>query len=219
MKAIILAAGKGARMLPLTLETPKPLLKWKDKTLIQHAINVLPEEVDEVVIVVGYMEDKIRAFFKNKNIGRKITFISQKEVTGTAPALMLCKDNIKDEKFILMYADDIHDKESIQKLTSNDLALLTKKVLDPHAFGVIVTDKNDVITDIEEKPQNPKTNMVAVGVYLLDYRILKYYDNKRKDKKEYYLTEMINKLIHHYKVKAVETLYWKHVTKPADLTE
>ncbi|HEY4512042.1 MAG TPA: sugar phosphate nucleotidyltransferase [Candidatus Paceibacterota bacterium] len=217
MKAIILAAGKGIRMYPLTFEIPKPLLKWKDKTLLEHAIDVLPDEVDEIIIVVGYMEDKIRRFFENINICKKITFISQNEITGTAPALMLCKDKIKNEKFILMYADDIHDKVAVKHLLYYDLALLTMTIEDPRMFGVVLKDEEGNVTDIEEKPQNPKSNEVAVGVYLLDDRIFDFFDDKHRNSKEYYLTEMIAELIHHHKVHAVPTPFWKKVTTPKDL--
>jgi len=219
MKAIILAAGNGKRMQPLTFTTPKPLLSWQGKTLIEHAINILPLEVDEVIIVIGYLKEQFVEFFKNKDIGRKITLVVQTEIAGTAPAMMLCRQYIGEERFVLMYADDIHDREATKELLNYDLALLTKEVDDARPYGVVEKDVNGVITAIVEKPEHPKTNEVAVGVYLLDPRIFSYFDANRKDSKEYYLTEMINGLIVDEQVHAVLTPYWKKVTTPEDLVE
>jgi NDP-sugar pyrophosphorylase family protein len=218
MKAVILAAGKGNRMLPLTTTTPKPLLKWNDMTLIEHAISVLPLEVDEVIVVVGYLKEQFFEFFNNKDVGKKITFVLQKEIVGTAPALMLCRDHLGDEKFIVMYADDIHHRDSTQNLLRYDLSILTMAVPDPRPYGVVVTDESGVIIDIEEKPVNPKTNEVGVGIYLLDSRIFEYFDHTRKDSKEYYLTEMIGGLIKDHKVRTVPTSFWKKITTPEDLS-
>ncbi|MFA6050899.1 MAG: nucleotidyltransferase family protein [Candidatus Paceibacterota bacterium] len=217
MKAVILAAGNGKRMLPLTLTTPKPLLKWQGKTLIEHAIDILPKEVDEVIIVVGYLKEQFFDFFKTYITDKKITLVVQEEIAGTAPALMLCKDNIGDEKFILMYADDIHDKGATADLLKYDLALLTKTVEDARPYGVVEKNSDGVITAIIEKPENPKTNEVAVGVYLLDSRIFTYFDSLRKDSKEYFLTEMIGHLILDHDVYAVLTPFWKKITEPSDL--
>lgn len=219
MKAIILAAGSGKRMLPLTLTTPKPLLKWKGKTLIEHAIDALPQDVDEIVIVVGYLKEQFFEFFKHNYKDRKITLVVQEDIAGTAPALMLCRDHIGDDRFILMYADDIHDKWAIERLLDHDLALLTMMVDDARPYGVVEKDDLGAISDIIEKPEHPKTNEVAVGVYILDPRIFRYFDPDRKDPKEYYLTEMINKLIRDHKVYAVLTPHWKKVTAPSDLIE
>ncbi len=219
MKAVILAAGNGKRMQPLTFTTPKPLLKWQGKTLIMHAIDILPPQVDEVIIVIGYLKEQFVEFFKNNDAGRKITLVVQEEIAGTAPALMLCKKYLENEKFIIMYADDIHDKGAVSHLLDYDLSLLTMDVEDARPYGVVEKNALGVITDIVEKPEHPKTNEVGVGVYLLDPRIFKYFEQDRKDPKEYYMVEMIGHLVHDYPVHAVPTTFWKKVTTPEDLAE
>src|SRR3989344_8985294 len=109
MKAIILAAGEGKRMRPLTLTKPKPMLEVLDKPLLHWIIDSLPEEITEIILVIGYKGDQIKKYFGNSFGGRKITYIEQKEQLGTAHALKLVKPILKNgERFIFMYADDLH---------------------------------------------------------------------------------------------------------------
>src|SRR3990167_2487489 len=96
MQAIILAAGRGKRMNHLTDDLPKPLLRVGGKNLIEHKLDMLPAEIDEVVIVVGYFRGKIKDYFGNSYGGRKIKYIEQGELLGTGFALFLAKPFLKD---------------------------------------------------------------------------------------------------------------------------
>ena len=87
MKAIIPCAGEGVRMRPLTLEKPKQLLEIAGRPILVRIFENLPDEIGEVVLVVGYMGDKIRDYFGDKFLGRKIRYVEQKEKLGTADAL------------------------------------------------------------------------------------------------------------------------------------
>ena len=91
MKAVIFAAGEGRRLHPLTLTQPKPLVKVFEKPLIQHTWDVLPNEISEVLIVVGYKQEMIREFLGDEFQDKKVTYIIQLEPLGTAHALELCK--------------------------------------------------------------------------------------------------------------------------------
>src|SRR5262249_28083308 len=114
MKVLIFAAGLGKRMQPLTFEKPKPLLEVAGKPLLERLFEILPEEIAEIILVVGYKADMIRKYFGEEWHGRPITYILQEEPLGTAHALELCRKHLAaGERFLLLFADDLYDKESL----------------------------------------------------------------------------------------------------------
>ncbi|MCL5436004.1 MAG: NTP transferase domain-containing protein, partial [Patescibacteria group bacterium] len=92
MQAVILAAGLGTRMGSLTKERPKPLLTIENRTLLEHNLLALPKEIDEVVLVVGYLKDQVMAAVGQEFLGKKIRYVVQEELLGTGHALSQCKD-------------------------------------------------------------------------------------------------------------------------------
>src|SRR5262245_18769194 len=110
MQCVILAAGKGTRLRPLTENTPKPLVKVAGKTLLDHIVESIPSSVDELIIVTGYLGHMIQEHCGQEFHGRKVKYVTQEEQNGTAKALWLCKDLIKG-RFLFLFADDIHGKE------------------------------------------------------------------------------------------------------------
>ncbi len=217
MKAVILAAGEGTRMRPLTLKKPKPMLELLGKPILHHIWELLPREINEVILVVGYKAEQIRAYFGDRFLGKKLTYVIQQEKKGTADALFLARPHLDPkEKFLLLYADDLHSKESIEKCLATEQGILVYPVKNPKEFGVVITDKKGNIADIEEKPKAPKTNIAAVGVYVLDSRIFNY-PPTRSENGEYYLTSMIAKMLKDHPVQAVETSFWHPIGYPDDL--
>jgi NDP-sugar pyrophosphorylase family protein len=217
MQSVILAAGEGVRMRPLTLERPKALVEVAGKPLLEHMLDALPAAVDEVIIVVKYKGDMIRDRFKSEFKGKKITYVEQTKGRGTGDALRLTAPLLRrGERFFVSYADDLHDKASIEKMLSHPLALLTYRVADPRQLGVVVTDASGRIIDIEEKPEYPKTDMAAIGVYLLDDRIFSYEADPHPSG-EYYLTSMIQKMAKDHAIFAVPSAFWFTVTTPQDV--
>src|SRR3989344_405602 len=107
MQAVILAAGLGTRMGALTRNTPKPLLKIQDRTLLEHNLTAMPDEIDEVVLVVGYLDDQIRNFVGKEFLGKKITYVHQEKLRGTGHALSMCKGVLQD-RFLVMNGDDLY---------------------------------------------------------------------------------------------------------------
>lgn len=217
MKAVIFAAGEGKRLHPLTLERPKPLVEVLGKSLIQHIWEVLPDTVDEVVVVVGYKSDMMRAFLGREFMGKKVTYVEQVEPLGTARALMLCKPHLEGEKkFLLMYADDLHGKEGVTRCVEHDMALLVSFVDDPRRFGVVVSNEDGTIKNIEEKPEHPKSNLAVTGVYVLSPKIFDYEATNTKNG-EYYLTDMIEHYIKDFPMQVVESDFWVPIAYPHDI--
>ncbi|MDD5050184.1 MAG: nucleotidyltransferase family protein [Candidatus Pacebacteria bacterium] len=216
MKAVIIAAGVGKRMQPLTLTTPKPLLTVLGKTLLERVFDVLPNEITEMIIVIGYKGDMIQAKFGNSYKGKKIDYVEQKEQKGTAHALELCRHLLtKGERFLVMYADDIHHKESIQKMLVYQRALLLSRAEHPERFGVVEMDKDNRILELVEKPDNPKSDLVSNGVYLLDDNVFNYKAHEYKG--ELYLPVLIEQMLKEYPVYGVVSDLWIPVGYPEDL--
>ena len=172
MKAVILAAGKGTRMRPLTLETPKPMIEVLGQPLLHHIIDSLPGKITEVILVVGYKQEKIKEYFGEEFEGKRLTYVTQEERKGTGHALGLCKDLFNEgERFLLMVGDDLHSPEALEKLVAHPLALLVHEHEEPSRFGVIEADENNKALSFIEKPENPTSNLVWPGVAVLDTRV------------------------------------------------
>lgn len=217
MKAVIFAAGEGRRLHPLTLEKPKPLVEVLGKPLIQHIWEVLPDVIDEVVVVVGYKREKMREFLGDEFLGKRVTYVEQLEPLGTAHALCICKSYLEnDEKFLLMYADDLHGKEGVLRLVGHETALLVHFVDDPRRFGVVVTNEDNTIKNIEEKPEHPKSNLAVTGAYVLTPKIFDYEALHTKNG-EFYLTDMIEEYIKHNPMHVVESDFWVPIAYPHDI--
>ena len=217
MKAVILAAGEGLRMRPLTLDLHKSMLPIFGKPLLHYIWESLPSSIDEVIVVVGYKRETIQSYLMDEYLGRKITYVIQSEKTGTGRALQLCQSNLSsDQRFLLLYADDLHHRESIEKCLDYSQSLLVARVDNPKKFGVVTVNETGEIINIEEKPKQPKSNLAACGVYVLDQHIFSY-EPLRSSSGEYYLTTMIEQLIRDHQVFAVETKFWHPIGYPTDL--
>lgn len=217
MKAIILAAGEGKRMRPLTQTTPKPMLLVAGKPLLWHIINSLPEEIDEIILVTGHLQEQIKEYFGNDFEGRVIHYVEQKEKKGTGDAVFLCKSFFKTgERFLVLYADDLHSKEAIKKLLSYPLAILVQEIPDPRPFGVVTIDEHDHILEFIEKPEKPPSHLASIGVLLLDTRIFDYPLHQHPNG-EYYVVDATAKMARDHKIKTVISDFWLPIAYPDDL--
>lgn len=165
MKAIILAAGVGSRIRPLTDNCPKSLLRVDGKTILEMMISHLQDcGINEVVFVLGYLQDQIKEFVKTNFPDLKAHFVTNERYTetNTGYSLMLAKDLIKDSTFIKFDADVVFDKEILKKLIecehANCLCIDKDINLDAEEIKVIVEDQNRVIK--ASKTVDPKD---AVG--------------------------------------------------------
>ena len=145
MQAVILAAGKSTRTYPLTLTKPKPLLKVANKTLLEHNLDNLNNIVEEIIIIVGYKKKLIKNCIGNKYKNLKIKYVEQKQQLGTAHAVSMVENHIKN-KFILMAGDDIYSKDDIKNCLKYQYSILIAKAKNPQNFGVIV-QKNGILVD------------------------------------------------------------------------
>lgn len=206
-------------MRPLTNNIPKPMLKVTGKLILEHILDSLPNKVDRVILVVGYLKEIIINHFGNQFGRLKITYIEQDQKMGTYKALELCKNQLtENERFLMLYADDLHGSEGLKKcVTCGQYALLVYEAEDPRRFGVVKIDADSMVIGVEEKPEKPKTNLVSTGVMVLDKSIFNFPARQHKNG-EYYLTDSVEQMIEvGHKFKAIRSSSWIPIGYPSDL--
>ncbi len=218
MQCVILAAGKGTRLRPLTEHTPKPLVKVAGKSLLDHIVEALPSSVDEIILVTGYLEEQIKAYCGSQFHGKKVTYVTQVEQKGTAHALWLCKDLLKG-RFLFMFADDLHGPNDIARATSYVRSMLTLTTNTPEKFGIVVRHPDGTLAQIIEKPEHPPSNLASTGVMVLDDNIFKYDPYAKETKGEYYLTDVIQEYAKEYPIAVVEQSLWIPIGYPEDIAK
>jgi bifunctional UDP-N-acetylglucosamine pyrophosphorylase/glucosamine-1-phosphate N-acetyltransferase len=215
MQCVILAAGKGTRLKPLTDDCPKPLVKVCGLPLIDHIVSALPSAVKELIIVVGYRGDMIRAHCGDTFHGRTVQYIEQTEINGPAKALWLAKEFIKG-RFLFMFADDIHGKDDLARAVSYSRSILATTSETPERFGVIVRNPDGTISEMIEKPSAPSSNLVATGPMVLDQHIFDF-PPESPINNEYFMPEIIMRYKETYPIAVVEEKLWLAIGYPEDL--
>lgn len=219
MRCIILAAGEGIRMRPLTLEKPKPMIKISGRPLLEHIINSLPDEIDRITLVIGYLQDQIRDYFGD-NFGRfKIDYAVQEEKLGTYYAVKLCEHLLEPkERFLLMYADDLHSPKALSRcVKSENSCLVIDESESPSKFGVVELSADGSVSGIEEKPDNPKTNLILTGAQLLTKEIFDF-PARRHNNGEHYVTDSLAQMIAAgHKIYTIKTDFWLPIGYPEDI--
>jgi bifunctional UDP-N-acetylglucosamine pyrophosphorylase/glucosamine-1-phosphate N-acetyltransferase len=215
MQIVILAAGRGKRMSNLTDKTPKPMLMIKNKPILEYKLDNLPPEIKEVVFVVGYRGDKIEKHFGDNFRGRKITYVVQDVLDGTGGALRLVKD-VVGERFLVMMGDDLYHKDDLKRLLKYDNATLAAKTATPEKFGVLEIDQGGNFSGIVEKSDNPPSNLVNTGLYIMTRNFFDY-DLVRINEKEFGLPQTLARMAQSQPIKIIETEKWFPVGSPEDL--
>ncbi|MEK7616384.1 MAG: nucleotidyltransferase family protein [Patescibacteria group bacterium] len=216
MQAVIPAAGEGVRMRPLTLTTPKPLLPVAGKPILQHIMEALPKVVDDVIVVVGYLGEQIVDYFGPSFHGKKITYVWQREKTGTARALQLCKPYLHPGTFLFLNADDIINTETIERALTHELCIVTTWREDWQRWGIISLNNDGTVKDFIEKPETFISNIANTNIMVLDERIFEFEPDSHATG-EFYLTTMVQKLAKKYPVYTEEASKWIPIGTPEAL--
>lgn len=204
MKAVILAAGRGKRMGELTEESPKPLLKVGGKALLDHIIDTLPPVVDEIIIVIGYLGEKIKKHCQQHYPDKNIIYVVQMELNGTAEAVLLTRSHFKEkERFAIIYGDEKATKEQMEECFSNEFSWLCREMSDPRQSGVATITPEGRIIEVIEKPEFPKSNLAAAGVMVVNTDLFQYQPVRHKNG-EYFVTSMMDGFIKDHAVYAVK---------------
>ena len=217
MQAVILAAGKGVRLRPLTYDIPKPMVRVAGKNLLEHKLDQLPDAIDEVIIIVGYLGDQIIDYFGSQYRGKKITYVRQEELLGTGKALWLARDLIRG-KFISLMGDDIYSQEDIEQCLKHDWAVLAQKVQGPTRGGRIILRPDGHLQEIIEGEHNHQhEHLMNIGVFVLEPEIFNYELVKLPGKEEWGLPQTLVKAAQDFNVKIIPASFWLPVTDVEDL--
>lgn len=183
MKGVILAGGLGTRLYPLTHATNKHLLPVYDQPMIYYPIQTLVTAgIEEILIVVGgpHAGDFIRVLQNGKEFGIKhLEYAYQNSGDGGIAEALALADTFADKKPITVILGDNCTDSDISKEVKEfkeGAVIFLKEVEDPKRFGIAELDSKDKskVVGIEEKPDNPKSNLAVTGVYIYDGKVFDY---------------------------------------------
>jgi glucose-1-phosphate thymidylyltransferase long form len=202
LKGVILAAGNGKRLQPLTKTKPKPLVSVGGRTLLQHNIDKMVEAgIDNIIIVIPKDTTlQLSDFLKGHYPNISLQFVEQEQALGTAHAVSVVKSEVGDFDFLMVYGDNVtgYDYSKLINRHKSNVASATMALMhadEPKKHGVVETN-GERITDIVEKPENPKSDLAFAGMCVLTPHIFEAIKHtKQSPRGEYYLTDSLQLLI------------------------
>lgn len=221
MECVILAAGEGKRMRPLTAKRPKVMLPIANRPMMEHLVIAAREAgITDFVFIVGYGEREIRRYFGDgTTLGIHIEYATQRQQRGTADAVGIARNHVTGP-FLVMNGDMVLKKEDITALCHRKPTCMCTTTTD-HAedYGVVMVE-NGHITTLEEKSKHPKSNLINAGAYLFSMEIFDLIDAVRPSPRgELELTDALAVLIARKQLYSHPLTYWMDVGHPWDLLE
>ena len=205
MKGIILVAGNGTRLAPTTLSVSKPLLPVYDKPMIYYPLATLIDAGIKDILIITNEKDKqkfVNLLGDGRSLGLNLNYEVQYVQRGIADAFIVGKDFIGDDNVCLILGDNLYCGQSIQKQTiassklKEGAEIYGYHVPDPRRFGVAVFDENKNVTAVEEKPENPKSDLAVTGLYFFDNTVVEIAANLKPSKRgELEIPDVINEYI------------------------
>jgi UDP-N-acetylglucosamine diphosphorylase/glucosamine-1-phosphate N-acetyltransferase len=219
MQAVILAAGKGTRMSPITETRPKPLIPVAGKPFLTHLIQRLPKEVSEVVLVVGHKKEMIQKQMGEKIEGRKTIYVEQKQQLGTGHAILQAEKTVSGD-FICLAGDHLWGASDLSKLAkSKGIVVMGRKVGDVSSYGYLEVE-GTTLKKIIEKPKTKKPGLVNISAYRFEPKI---FDALKKVKPsprgEIEVVDAINDIAKNGDVGLIECEEWVDFSKPWHILE
>ena len=230
MKAVVLAAGEGVRLQPVTATRPKHLIRVGGKPILQYSLEALKSAgVTEIILVTHYMGNAIREFFgSGEKLGLSLKYVEQPSILGTGNAASTAEPYVK-ENFLLVYGDLLFSSESVQRVlkTFRDLTasavMAVVPVKKPESYGIVALEKDGSIRRVVEKParKDAPTNLANAGIYVFTREVFDMLRSiKPSIRGELELTDAISLFAKHKKkVSAVEIAEteWLDIGHPWDL--
>lgn len=210
MQAVILAAGKGARLRPLTRKIPKPLIDISGKTLIERSLEALPESINEIFIVVNHLREQIIDSVGPSWNGIPITYVIQEPLTGTAGAILLLRKHLHGS-FLVINADDLYVQSDLSALCTHPWTLLYFPTTTEKHSGALVEDERFVGLGASK---NAVCGAYVLGQELFSVAPVEIYVS---DYLEYGLPQTLAKLVDQVHIHAVNATSWQQVGTPEEL--
>ncbi|MFW6320710.1 MAG: bifunctional sugar-1-phosphate nucleotidylyltransferase/acetyltransferase [Halohasta sp.] len=220
MQTVVLAAGEGTRMRPLTAAQPKPMLPVAGKPLLEHTLDrAVAAGADRLIVVVGYESDRVREHFGSQHAGVDLEYAVQAEQRGTADAVNTAAPLLTDDPFVVLNGDALYDQGSLDTLYSNGPAVGSYRVDNPSAYGVLQLDAADDsrVTGVVEKPAEPESNLINTGAYVFPAAAHDLLDVEASERGELELTDVLEAVCKRGDVTAVPFDRWLDVGRPWEL--
>jgi mannose-1-phosphate guanylyltransferase len=181
MKAMVLAAGLGTRLRPLTYEITKPMVPVLDRPVMEHIVDLLERHsFDGVIANLHYFPETIREHF-----GERISYHYEEQLLGTAGGVRACADFFGDEPFLVISGDALTDIDlsafaARHREAGGIATLAVKQVPDTREYGVVLHDQQGRITGFQEKPspEEALSDLGNCGIYMFDPRIFDYFPDR-----------------------------------------
>jgi UDP-N-acetylglucosamine diphosphorylase/glucosamine-1-phosphate N-acetyltransferase len=222
--AVVLAAGEGTRLRPLTHNRPKPMLPAANQPILQHVLDALVEAgISEIVLVVGYRRERVQEYFGSHYRDTPITYIAQDKQLGSGHALLQARSVI-DGPHVVVNGDQLVDGESISRVARafDDERGSVMAVVDrPNAsrYGIVKLDGKQV-TELIEKPDTDEHRLINAGVYAFDEAVFDTIEETPRRDGELHLSDVLGRQIETSSVRAVRIEgLWADATYPWDLLD
>ena len=224
MKAVVVAAGEGTRMRPLTESRPKPMLPVAGTPMLERVLDACGPYVEGYVLVVGYEADVIREHVGVEHDGKPVEYVEQTEQLGTANAIGRAA-TVVDEPFVALNGDVVVESSLVASLAAaaseGENAIATMHVDDPRQYGVVdVAD--GYVTDVVEKPEKPPSTLANLGLYAFDPGVFEFVEaTERSERGEFEITETIERMLaagHDFQVVEHDG-HWLDVGRPWELLD
>jgi len=218
MQVVILAAGEGTRLRPVSGSRPKPMVPVGDRPLAAHAADAAVRAgASELVVVVGYEAEAVRDYFRDEYAGVPVEYAVQSEQAGTADAVRAARDRL-DGRFAVLNGDNLYDAEAVAQLFADGPGVGVHRVEDPSNYGVVSTD-GGVVTGIVEKPSEPPTTLANTGAYVFPGEAREWLDVPASERGEREITDVLARVVDEYDVHYAEMDRWLDVGRPWELLE
>jgi NDP-sugar pyrophosphorylase family protein len=193
------------------------MLRVGGKTVLEHAFDALPDSVTEVILVVGYLKEKIEEMCKDSFAGRSIKYVVQTELNGTGGALTQAKPFLHGS-FLVIHGDDMYLKSDLQKLIEHEWSVLVVPVNELGSAGKVEVDDTDKVLNVLEKESHTGgPGLANTGAYMLDTRFFDYPLVKRPESTEYGLPQTIVQAVGKIQIQAIRAGRLIRLTDPSDI--
>lgn len=186
MKAILLAAGLGTRLLPITNAIPKCLVRINGKILLDIWLEMLfAAKVERVLINTHHLSSMVEDFVRKSYFRDKIEILYEKFLLGTAGTLLACQKFIGDEPIFLAHADNLSSFNLLDFIDAHqsrppqcNMTMMLFKTDDPKSCGIVELDEMGVVVGFHEKSMNPPSTLANAAIYILEPELIAEYHSK-----------------------------------------
>jgi UDP-N-acetylglucosamine diphosphorylase / glucose-1-phosphate thymidylyltransferase / UDP-N-acetylgalactosamine diphosphorylase / glucosamine-1-phosphate N-acetyltransferase / galactosamine-1-phosphate N-acetyltransferase len=217
MQAVIFAAGRGVRMMPLTIDTPKPMLRYRGRPILEWIMRSLPSDVDEIIIVIGYLGDRIRDYFGESFAGKPIRYVVEMNQRGSGGALLSARSHLHG-RFFALNGDDLFQKDDLERLALVLRGMLVSRRKADRRVRTIEVSDDGLCVDLRQIADHEEDATIFTGAAVLDDSIFSVeFVSLASQPEELSFPDTLMEYAKAFPVQAVYTDFWKSISVPADL--